>query len=443
MTTDTDQPPPIYRLISTLGLLTMTFIVGALVADSGIWPYEPILRRGFQALRVSVSNVVRLDIHETGDIWQPARTKLTGVTRYDESKAQPSYTLYASSHDTTGLLIDDTGKVVHTWDVPFERVFGDADHISDPIGDRIEYIRRLHVYPDGDLLVLYEGYGDTPWGLGLAMVDVTGAVKWTFKDRAHHDFEVGEDGTITTLTHRMRDTATEPIELPYDVSLEGWIVEDFVVQLDASGKELRRVNLLDALAQSQWREVIGQTKFPTFEKWDVLHTNDASVVGAEFASHHSFAEPGMVLVSMRTVDLIGMIDMTSGQFVWASRGVWEHQHDPDPLPDGWLMLFDNFGNPSTTGRSRVLEYHPTTGAVRWTYTGGGEPFESLTRSSQHIMPNGNVFVVESDGARMMEVQRDGTAVWAFRNPAIRDDQVAIIADATRYPRGYIKFTLGN
>ena len=46
------------------------------------------------------------------------------------------------------------------------------------------------------------------------------------------------------------------------------------------------------------------------------------------------------------------------------RGAWIGQHDPDILPNGNILLFDNDGELGEAGRSRVVEVDPrTTGIV--------------------------------------------------------------------------------
>ena len=48
------------------------------------------------------------------------RTRKTGLTAYDPSKAFPGYTLYAPMFgDGTVYLLDMDGNEVHTWQTPF------------------------------------------------------------------------------------------------------------------------------------------------------------------------------------------------------------------------------------------------------------------------------------------------------------------------------------
>lgn len=427
-----EGPGPVQQATTTLGLVVISFLVGSVVTDSGMFPYEPYLRQSFQALRVAVSNVVRLGVHDVGDIWQPARSQETGTIRHDPTRSFGGYTLFTSGHGNDAYLVDMKGDVVHEWNVPFEKAFPDPQHVSDPLGERITYLRRGHVFPNGDLLAIYEGYGDTPWGLGMVKVNADSEVVWTYAERTHHDLEVAADGTITTMIHDMRDVSADPLSAA--TPLSGEVVQDYVVRLTPDGQETLRINVLEALADSRYSAFLGQMKFDHFETWDPTHANDVSVITSEFAAHHAFTEAGHVMISLRTLDLLAILDLERADVVWAKRGPWVHQHDPDPLPNGRLLVFDNFGKTTAGGMSRVLEIDPVTTAVHWRFEGTeSEPFESLTRSTQQPLPNGNLQIVESDGARILEVTRDGAIVWEFRNPKTRKDgaEVAIIADAQR------------
>ncbi len=82
-----------------------------------------------------------------------------------------------------------------------------------------------------------------------------------------------------------------------------------------------------------------------------------------------------------------------------------------------MLLFDNAGHFGEGGRSRVIEFDPTSMEIRWQYAGtAAKPLESIIRSAQQRLPNGNTLITESDGGRIIEVARDGDIVWEFVNP---------------------------
>ena len=68
--------------------------------------------------------------------------------------------------------------------------------------------------------------------------------------------------------------------------------------------------------------------------------------------------------------------------------------------------------------SRVIELDPATSRIVWKLCRGrdGEPLESLARSSQTRLANGNTLIVELMAGRMIEVAPNGDIVWEFVNP---------------------------
>jgi Arylsulfotransferase (ASST) len=151
---------------------------------------------------------------------------------------------------------------------------------------------------------------------------------------------------------------------------------------------------------------------------DPLHTNTVTVITAQTAARFPFGEAGQVLVSFRELGAVGVLDPDGETLVWAARGPWIGQHDPDLLPNGNILLFDNYGNfANPEGRSRVIEFDPKTMAIVWHYGGSAEwPLESAIRSSQQRLANGNTLITESSGGRILEVTHAGEIVWQYVNP---------------------------
>jgi hypothetical protein len=154
------------------------------------------------------------------------------------------------------------------------------------------------------------------------------------------------------------------------------------------------------------------------------------------AANFAFGEPGQVLLSFRELGAIGVLDVTTERIEWAARGYWLGQHDPDILPNGNILLFDNYGYfEKPEGRSRVIEFDPQTMAIVWQYVGTAErPFESLIRASQQRLANGNTVITESSGGRILEVTPAGEIVWQFVNPVRggeQNDRLPIICWAQR------------
>jgi hypothetical protein len=122
---------------------------------------------------------------------------------------------------------------------------------------------------------------------------------------------------------------------------------------------------------------------------------------------------------MREPGAIAVLDPDTEKIVWAIRGPWVGQHDPDLLPNGRILLFDNNGRYDTEGhdKSRVIEFDPHTYNIAWSYAGDeNKPLDSTIRSAQERLSNGNTLITESEGGRLLEVTPSGEIVWEYLNP---------------------------
>jgi hypothetical protein len=118
--------------------------------------------------------------------------------------------------------------------------------------------------------------------------------------------------------------------------------------------------------------------------------------------------------------------------------------DPDILPNGNILLFDNFGRfKFANGESRVLEFDPRDMKIAWQYDGDAAyPLDSSIRSGQQRLANGNTLIIESNGGRVVEVTPRGEIVWEFINPVRGGEAnglVPIVASAERLDRGAADF----
>jgi hypothetical protein len=278
------------------------------------------------------------------------------------------------------------------------------------------------VYPNGDLLAVYVAAGDSPWGYGLVRLDKDSQLVWKYLGQTHHDLDVGDDGRIYALTHEIRHNEYQ--DFP---QLAVPRIDDFVVVLSPEGEELHKVSIADALINSPYARLL--TRVTWYTKGDYLHTNGIDVLEAADAAAlplAPIAEPGQVLLSLREIDTVALLDLEEERIVWAVRGPWLAQHDPDVLPDGSILMFDNLGNfldadgsdaQGKGGRSRVIAFDPATTQILWQYAGTAEePFESDVRASQERLANGNTLITEETGGRVIEVTPEGEIVWEFVNP---------------------------
>jgi Arylsulfotransferase (ASST) len=355
------------------------------------------------------------------EFWQPVRSERSGVTIHDPARAAEGVTLYTSGDGAHAVLISMTGEVLHEWRLPFSAVWDESAAVRTPQPDSLIYFRKAHLYPNGDLLVIYEAAGDTPWGYGLVKIDKHSRPIWKYLAHAHHDLDVASDGKIYVLTHEIRSTVFR-----FWRHLETPRIDDFVVVLSPDGEELQKISVVDAFIASPYARMVNQVAW--YAEGDFFHTNSIDLLDPAAAQALAPGAREPVLLSMRELGAIGILDLADASFDWALQGPWVGQHDPDLLPDGNMLLFDNYGHYGEGGISRVIEFDPLTGGIAWQYAGDAQrPFYSGVRSAQERLANGNTLITESEGGRLFEVTPAGEIVWEYINPARGGDAGEFVA----------------
>jgi hypothetical protein len=397
--------------IGFLGFIAGTYVVFAKAFPS---QYVTDAYRGGQAL---ISKLRDYNDPFPGTLWQPAHSEASGVTVYDAARSAPGPTLYTVGHAQKAILVAPTGEILHEWHLPYSEVWDDSSPVARPQPDELVYYRKAHLYPNGDLLVIYEGVGDTPWGYGLVKMDKDSKLIWKYLQQTHHDFDVAPDGTIYALTHEIDPTVIEDWK-----HLEPPRIDDFLVVLSPDGEQLRKISILKAMLNSPFGRMTNTVAW--YSKGDFFHTNNVDVLAPGAASWLGpEASDQQVLLSMRELNAIGTLDLETELFSWAQQGPWLGQHDPDLLPNGHILLFDNFGHYGPGGVSRVIEFDPKSLGIVWRYEGTEQqPFWSNVRGAQERLPNGNTLITESEGGRLLEVSPEGEIVWEYVNPVRNDDR---------------------
>lgn len=398
----------IFSLLVVVAMAFLAFVGGAFIVLTKAFPYE-YFNNAYQALDALYHQRQDYLTPYQTNLWRPARADQRGVTVYKPGKAYNGFTLYSSSNAQKALLVDMNGKVVHEWRLPIREIWNDPTRELRPAGYIFwEYVR---MYPNGDLIALVVGMGDTPWGYGLVKMDKNSKVIWTYWDHVHHWLDVAKDGKIYVLTNDIRNNVIEGYE-----HLAPPRIDDYVVVLSPAGKQIKKVSILDALLRSPYGRMMRAG--PSWDiKQDFLHTNSIEFIDRAKASKLPFAEEGQVLLSLRNIDTLAVLDLEEEEVVWAIRGPWHRQHDAEILQTGDILLFDNYGHFGLGGFSEVIEFKPSPLEIDWRYIGNEEHFfQSGIRSGQQRLPNGNTLIAESDGGRLFEVTRRGEIVWEYINP---------------------------
>ncbi len=137
-------------------------------------------------------------------------------------------------------------------------------------------------------------------------------------------------------------------------------------------------------------------------------------------SLHYHEQDSTILLNARNLDTFLLLSYPSGEVLWAcgdagtfGAGLFHHPHDPERLPNGNILMFDNDEHTGGGARSRALELAidpvAKTAEVVWEWR--DEELWAPIMGDANRLPNGNTLVTDPWGGRLIEVNPSGDKVW--------------------------------
>lgn len=319
--------------------------------------------------------------------------------------------LYTSGHDTEALVIDGSGALLHRWAVPFATLFPDAPAAALPTEwelDSRHYYRRARLLPDGDLLVIFTGFG-------IARLAPDGDVRWARQNGAHHDVRVEPgSGRLVVLTRRIHDMPWWRAERTFEDRLE-WLDA-------ATGEVSRTLSIPDALRSSAYSALL-QRGAPGI---DPLHPNGIFPLDAVSAAAIPGARAGQLLLSLRDVDALIVLDPEREQVVWSLSGLFRKQHDPSVV-EGEIVVFDNQGG-ELGQHSRLLKIDAGSQSVRWSWPEDpGLGFYTEYCGTVQALSDGSLLAAETGPGRGWVIGPDREVQWLWQTPHVTGDDASLVA----------------
>lgn len=441
----------LFYVVLCLGLALLFF-------GAGLW--SGATRNALYRAAVGVRDDVVLVFRELGVLTgrrpahflQPARTHKQGVTV--NSLDNDELILLASFWEGRNQLrlVRRDGGVVNAWDAVYSQYFPDPAHVPEPPAtDWNIDVHGALALPDGSVVFNFE-YA------GLVRLDRHGEVVWTLDRPTHHAVELADDNTLwvpcrrfvparkdRTLRNALR--VDDYIQRPRDyleehggpivsvdtlmqVSLDGEVLQEFPVD------EIFLRNGLEALltATGQW--------FYRDMYWDleIVHLNKIEPLPAALAADFPGLEPGDLALSLRTYNMLLVVDPDGWRVKWHQTGPWLRQHDPEFLPGGWIALFNNdsyyVDEPPVS--STIMAVDPASNATRTVWgSAPGQNLGTVIRGKLDPTPRGGWLITEFEGGRALETDAAGNIVWEYVN-RYDAESVAEISEARLYPPGYFR-----
>ena len=357
-----------------------------------------------------------------------------GVVLLDEDRSYPGFDLVSYRNLCTAELIDERGRVIHSWETADCHHWSNAELL--PMGDI--------VVPGMDPIegVAAEDAEDSRESLGaryLLRLDLQGNVVWKAQLPAHHDVGLTPRNQLVTLTTSYRN-------LPA-VHKRVEVQDNAIALLSLDGKLIEEASLYDLFAADPERFPLQRVRPRTKRGQrdiDLFHANSVHWVRpGNRAGQHPLYDSSNVLVSIRHQDAVVAVNWDQKKIVWMwGRGELMGPHDASLLDNGHVLVFDN-----GLGRrwSRVVEVDPISEKVVWEYQAPNpRDFYTASRGSNQRLPNGNTLIATSDKGELFEVTSTGDVVWRYLSPHLNDGgHRATIVRAKRYETDFVEELLSE
>ncbi len=424
------------KLSPYLAVALLTFVYGIGVGKYGLPPAAQ-LKRAVDAAQDWRDNW-RHYLGIRSKYVEPRPREKGGVTVYDRERAFDGYTLVSAVYEGLAqvLLLDMDGKIVHRWTVDPRELWPDKIEES-PAGILHDMsMQGTLMTPEGDVIM-------NVYGLGTVKLDRCSRPLWSIDRETHHDLDVYPNGDLLIVGWQ-RITEKRPDRPGMYPGPEGYYLDEILVRVSPEGKVLEEWSLIDALYASKRQELLfsGTGSSVSSRVVDPLHNNNVEILRADMADAFPLFEAGDIMVSFRNINTILVLDGRTRKVKWSTTGPFLGQHDPDFLPNGHILLYDNriTGAKALFGNTRLVELDPIGSRIVWQWEGKGQyAFYNRSRGEQAALPNGNILAVDAHGGRVFEVEpKSGDVVWEWVNLA-EPGWVSLVVDAERYPADQVRF----
>ncbi|MEO1701499.1 MAG: arylsulfotransferase family protein [Pseudomonadota bacterium] len=295
------------------------------------------------------------------------------------------------------LLISPTGDIVHSWQLNAQ-----IEGLSELPDDR-KNAYGTSVLPNGTIVANLSRNAR-----GIFSRSFCSDLLWKKPGNFHHSAELNENAdAFWTFEGEMSD------------------LHPVLAKIDANtGETLREIDMEDVDLANAEISLLHMTRQGETVKEDnlfshVTHPNDIEPLPSRFAAAFPMFEAGDLLINYRNLNLIFVVDPDTLKIKWWSYGVVDAAHDPDWLPNGQIVVFDNRFRSEQRGLpsySRIVSIDPKTNQFSTLVEGEPHNFYSLYNGRQELTDDNTLLVTSSTQGRVFEIDlASGEVIFEFLN----------------------------
>ena len=316
-------------------------------------------------------------------------------------------------------LIDLTNfEVLHTWNPDINKFNSLVDKI-----DEFEYLDRDHNNSRSKLIhpkLLNDGGLVFAQGTPLRKIDeCSNLIFQNTHDQFHHSIETDIEGNLWVPSHMFPQTLSSE-KIGRDTLAKGGYNDDAIVKLSPDGIVLFEKSVSQIFIDNELEYLLFSVGDRIFDK-DPIHLNDIQPVDFD----GKYWKKGDIFLSLRHQSMVFLYRPSTNKIIWKGTGPFFHQHDVNILDKNRISIFNNnskvfFDDKEIVeGHNEVIIYDFETDKYS-TYLSESlvkNDVRTNTSGRSQILPNGDLFVEESNFGRSLYFNSDGSLRWTHLNRA--------------------------
>ena len=234
----------------------------------------------------------------------------------------------------------------------------------------------------------------------------------------HHSIELDSEENIWVSSQLYPQSLPTEV-VGRDTVSDGGFKDDAIAKLSSSGKVLFEKSLAQIFIENDMESrltMIGSShKFQV----DPIHINDIQPV--KFDSKHW--KNGDLFISLGHQSMVILYRPATNEIIWKLDKKIFHQHDINVLNSNEISIFNNnrkyfYPNQDLVdGNNEVLIYNFETKEISSYLKDSliNEDVRTVSQGRSKILPNGDLFIEETDFARTLYFNADGSLRWSHVN----------------------------
>ena len=332
---------------------------------------------------------------------------------------------YGDLKDGIVELVDlKSFKILHTWNPNLNKInntIEQKDEFSFLKRDASDRISRL-LHP------ALTKYGNLIFNNVTPLIEINHCsepVQIIDHDLFHHSIEIDKEHNIWAPSHMYPQKISE-YKIGRNITEKNGYYDDAIVQISPAGEILYEKSVSEIFIENDMeyllfsvgsKDVISENSFGR----DPIHLNDIEPVNSD----SEFWRKGDVFLSLRHQSMVILFRPSENKIIWKSVGKFFHQHDVDIINDHQISIFNNnsknfYNGDRVDGVNEVLIFDFKTNSYSKYLEDSliEHDIRTITQGRSEILPNGDLFIEESNYARTLYFNSDGSLRWYYINRAL-------------------------